>query len=536
LTGKLKLEKLRTKKDFVFMSNAFHIVPFKLKPVILKICFVVVVFLGFLSSIQAQESKQIEILNANSIEFNKKLKINARRLIGNVQFKHENAIMYCDSAYFYSEKNMIDAFGNVSIHQGDTTHLYGEFLKYDGNTKVAQIRRKVKLINKEIILTTEYLDYKTEDQIGNYINGGLILNGEDTLKSEVGYYFGKTKLLYFRKKVVIIVPKQYTIKSDTMKYNTVTKVAYFFGPTDITSKDNYIYCENGWYNRVTNISQFNKNAYLTSDKKLLKGDSLYYERNNGIGRAFKNIRLIDTSQQIIVTGNFATYREKPEKAMVTDSAVLMQYSEGDTMFVHADTMRTIADSANKEKTIRAFFHVKIFKKDMQGKCDSLTYTTSDSTMRLFSKPVLWTDNDQITSDYIELHMANQKLNTANLFTSSFITMKEDSNKYDQIKGRKMTGYFKDNELYKIEVKGNGQTIYYAKDKENFIGVNKAESSDMTLYRENKHIKKIVFLTKPDATLFPLNKAPKEEIVLKGFKWYKISRPHSKTDIFNWQEE
>jgi lipopolysaccharide export system protein LptA len=518
------------------MSNAFHIKLINFLPIREKLYLVILLISGFISSLQAQDNKQIEILNANSMGYNKKSDNNARKLIGNVQFKHENAIMYCDSAYFYSDKNMIDAFSNVSIHQGDTTHLYGEFLKYDGNTKIAQIRKKVRLINKEIILKTEFLDYKITDQIGNYFNGGRILNGEDTLTSEVGYYYGKPKLLYFRKKVVVIVPKQYTIKSDTMKYNTVTKVAYFFGPTDITSKNNYIYCENGWYNRITNISQFNKNAYLTSDKQMLKGDSLYYERNTGIGRAFKNIRLIDSSQNIIVTGNYATYLEKPQKAMVTDSAVLMQFNEGDTMFVHADTMRTIADSANKEKTIRAFFHVKIFKTDIQGKCDSLTYTTEDSTMRLFSKPVLWMDSDQVTSDYIELHMANKKLNTANLFSSSFITMKEDSNKYDQIKGRKMTGFFKDNELYRIDVKGNGQTVYYAKDKDSYIGVNKAESSDMVLYRENKKIKKIVFLTKPDATLYPLNKAPKEEIILKDFKWYKISRPRSKTDIFIWQEE
>ncbi len=518
------------------MSNTFHIKPFNFLANLLKFYLIVFLILGSISSLWAQETKQIEILNANSIEFNKKSGINARKLIGNVQFKHENAIMYCDSAYFYSDKNLIDAFSNVSIHQGDTTHLYGDLLKYNGNTKVAQFRKNVKMINKEIILTTEYFDYKIEEQIGNYINGGRILNGEDTLLSEIGYYFGKPKLFYFRKNVVIIVPKQYTIKSDTMKYNTVSKVAYFFGPTDITSKDNYIYCENGWYNRITNISQFNKNAYLTSDKQFLKGDSLYYERNTGIGRAFKNIRLIDSSQNVIVTGNYATYLEKPQKAMVTDSAMLMQYSESDTMFVHADTMKTDADSANKEKTIRAYFHVKIFKTDMQGKCDSLVYTTEDSTMRLFSKPVLWMDSDQVTSDYIELHMANKKLNTANLFSSSFITMKEDSDKYDQIKGRKMIGYFRDNELYKVDVSGNGQTVYYAKDKDSYIGVNKAESSNMVLYRENKKIKKIVFLTKPDATLYPLNKVSKEEITLRDFKWYIKSRPRSKAEIFYWQKE
>lgn len=139
------------------MSNTFHIKPFNFLANLLKFYLIVFLILGSISSLWAQETKQIEILNANSIEFNKKSGINARKLIGNVQFKHENAIMYCDSAYFYSDKNLIDAFSNVSIHQGDTTHLYGDLLKYNGNTKVAQFRKNVKMINKEIILTYRIL-------------------------------------------------------------------------------------------------------------------------------------------------------------------------------------------------------------------------------------------------------------------------------------------------------------------------------------------------------------------------------------------
>jgi lipopolysaccharide assembly outer membrane protein LptD (OstA) len=485
--------------------------------------------------IKAQQVAQIEILNANSVEYDKNSGINARKLIGNVQFKHENAIMSCDSAYFYSDKNFIDAFGHIYIHQGDTLHLYGDLLKYDGNSRVAKVRKNVKLIDRESVLTTEYLDFEIAKDYGYYINGGKIVNGNNNLRSNVGYYYAKEKLFYYRGDVVIINP-DYTIKSDTLKYNTVTKTAFFFGPTNITSKENYIYCENGWYNTETNISQFNKNAFLRSDKQKLLGDSLYYERNNGIGRAFKHIWIIDTTQQVLITGNYAQYREKPEYAMITDSAVFMQYSGKDTLYVHADTLLSIGDSAKKEKTIRAFNHVKLFRWDMQGKCDSLTYTTSDSTVRLFYNPVLWSDENQMTSDYIELHLANKKLNTVNFYNTAFVISKEDSVKYSQIKGRKMTGYFKENELYKVVVSGNGQTVYYAKDKDEYIGVNKAESSDLVIYLENRKIKKIVFLTQPSAILYPLEKAPINELILRDFKWYSHSRPLNRFEIFKWYDE
>lgn len=485
--------------------------------------------------IKAQNIKQIEIINADAIEFNKYSGTNARKLTGNVQFKYENTLMYCDSAYFYTEKNMLDAYSNVRINQGDTLQLNGDQLMFDGNKKIAQVRKKIRLRDRETILTTDYLDFYINENYGYYIGGGKIINGSNTLTSDIGYYYTQEKFFYFRKNVVIINP-DYTIKSDTLKYNIVSKTAYFLGPTNITSKDNYIYCENGWYNTSTNISQFNKNAYLKLNKQLIKSDSLYYERNTGTGKAFRNIWMIDSAQNIIITGNYAWYREKPQYAIISDSVVLMQYTNDDTMYIHSDTIKSIADSANKERTIRAYFHTKIFKNNLQGKCDSLTYTTADSTIRLFIKPVLWSDENQITSEYIELQMANNKLNTAHFYNNSFIISKEDTGKFNQIKGRKMTGYFKDNELNQVFVSGNGQTVYYAKDSSGIIGINKAESSDLKIYLENRKVKRIVFLTQPNATLYPPEKAPMEEQKLHGFKWYEKSRPLSKNDIFLWQDE
>jgi lipopolysaccharide export system protein LptA len=484
---------------------------------------------------QPDAGKQIEIINANSIEFNKKSGTNAKKLIGDVQFKHGDAVMFCDSAYFYSDKNQIDAFGNISIHQGDTLHLYGEELNYDGNSKVAQIRKKVKLIDKETVLTTNYLDFKVAEDIGYYMNGGNIVNNENNLSSEIGYYYAHEKLFYYRGKVVIVNPK-YVIKSDTLKYNTVSRTAYFFGPTNITSKDNFIYCENGWYNTATNISQFNKNAYLTGDKRLLKGDSLYYDRNLGSGKAFNHIWLIDSAQNIILTGNKAKYHEYPEFAMISDSAVFMQFNDKDTLFMHADTLLSETDTTKNSKTVRCFNHVRIFKTDLQGQCDSLTYTTEDSTMRLFKLPILWSDENQITAEYIEMLLSGKKISQTNINGSSFIVWMEDTGKFNQIKGKRMVGYFKNNELYKVFVNGNGQTIYYAKDNNTMIGINKAVCSDLVVYLENRKPQKIVFLKQPDATLYPLNKIPAEELFLRDFKWYEKSRPRDKNQIFNWVKE
>ncbi len=491
-----------------------------------------VIFIQFACiHIYSQKPKQIEIISTNSLEFDKSTGSDAKKLIGNVQFQHENAVMYCDSAFFYTEQNIVDAFGNVSIHQGDTLHLYGKLFHYDGNTKVVQMRNNVRLIDKQSTLTTDYLDYKIDESVGYYINNGQIVNADNQLKSQEGYYYAKGKLFFFKGNVEIKNPK-YLIKSDTLKYNTVSRIAYFLGPTEIFSQNNYIYCENGWYNTKLNISKFYKNAYLTGEKRMLKGDSLFYDRNKGIGKAYHHIQLIDSARKTILTGNYAYYVEKPEFALITDSAMLILYNDKDSLFLHADTLKlkTISDSS-ENKVIFAYRKVKFFKPDLQGKADSIVFLTSDSTLHMYHLPVLWSENNQFSANKIELHFANQQIHSMDFIENSFIIAKEDTDKFTQVKGKNMKGFFKNNDLYKLQVTGNAQTLYYAKDNNKIIGANRAFCSQINVMLVNRKISRIVFLTQPDATFYPLNKLTEEEKYLKGFGWYENQRPLSVKDIF-----
>lgn len=456
-----------------------------------------------------------------------------KRLIGDVELQHEDVFIYCDSAYLYEDKNLVEGYSNVHVRQGDTLHLYGDFLRYKGDIKLAEIRRNVRLVDKEMELFTEFLDYNVNEEFGFYFNGGKIYNGENTLESKLGYYYPNQKIFFFRDSVKIINP-DYTIYSDTLKYNTVSEISYFLGPTEIISDSSYIYCENGWYNTKTDISQFNQNAYLINKEQTVKGDSLYYDRNRGFGKAFKNVELIDTVQQIILKGNYAEYYEEPEKTMITDSALFIQITNGDSLFVHADTLRSRLDSTNTHKILSAYFKVKMYKKDFQGKCDSMSYSFRDSVIQLYGDPVLWSDENQLTSEYIEIHTKHNKLDYLELYRSAFIISQEDSIRFNQIKGKNMTGYFKNGELEKIDVKGNGQTIYFPKDENEIIGVNQVESSDITLFLKDKEIIKINFRIKPGGTLNPLDDTPDSEMKFKDFKWLEKSRPKSKIGIFEWK--
>ena len=489
----------------------------------------IVLLLCFISA-AAQKENKIEILNANTMEYNKNLGNGAQRLLGDVQFKHNNMLMYCDSAYYYAGADSLHAFSNIHMIQGDTLHLWGNFLRYDGNTGLAQVRRNVKMVDRDATLTTEFLDYDLNTKIGYYYNGGNIVNKENHLKSEKGYYHSKTKDFYFRHKVCV-TNKRDTILSDTLKYNTVTRISYFFGPTQIYNNNSYIYCENGWYNTATDISEFKKNAYLKNKTQILKGDSIYYDGKNKMGRAWRNVELIDTSRNMTLKGRYGYYLEKDEFGFMTDSALMINYDEKDTLYLHADTLITRLDSTKKNKNMKAYHKVKFFRNDMQGKCDSLEYTQADSTMRMFVMPILWANENQLTGEYIEVFFANGQMHKAKLYTTPFIVSKEDNTKYNQVRGKLMTGYFRDNRLYKIVVNGNGQTIYYPKDKDELIGVNKAECTDMIIHVVDNKVKSIDFMNNPDALLTPVDQISSNDLILKGFVWFEQYRPLKMTDIF-----
>jgi lipopolysaccharide export system protein LptA len=479
-----------------------------------------------------QQTRKIEH-NSDNMEFDKNLANGAYRLLGNVVFKHEGAVMYCDSAYFYSDINSLDAFNKVYINQGDTLHLYGDFLHYNGNSRMANVRRSVKLISNETQLFTEALDFDFNSSVGYYISYADIINGENKLNSKEGYYYSNSKMYYFRDSVVIENPS-YNIFSDTLKYNTISNIAYFLGPTEIISDSNYIYCEDGWYNTETDISLLKRNACLESTNQVLKGDSLYYERAAGYGEAYNNVELFDEEQNIILRGNFATYNENTEDALLTDKAMLIQITDPDSIYIHADTLLSEIDTSGY-KLLKAYYKVKMFKSNLQGKCDSMSYSFSDSIIRLYSEPVLWSEENQLTSEYMEIWTKKRRIDQLHLMRLAFIISMEDSVKYNQIRGKTMICYFKNNELYKVDVKGNGQTVYYAKDENQIIGVNKAESSSLVIHLDGKDVQEIMFYTKPDAILYPLETAPRNELRLKNFVWLEHHRPLKKEDIFIWSE-
>lgn len=490
------------------------------------------VCLSFSTFGQEQKKKRIELLNAEVLEYDESLGHKARRLLGNVIFEHEGAIMNCDSAYLY-ENNSMDAYSRVRINKGDSIKLFCDELNYNGNTEFAKAKRNVTLIDREMTLTSQKLDYNMATEQAWYNTGGKIVDSENTLTSKIGRYYSTMEEMFFKDDVVL-VNKDYTITCDTLRYNTQTEVAFFLGPTTIVSDENTILCQFGWFDTELNIAQFSKKATVFSENQSIQGDSLYYNKKHGYGLAIGNVVVADTTQDILLTGKRAKYFEVGDLVLMTDSAVMIQDMGTDSLFLHADTLLSILDTLIDRRILFAFHHAKFFKPDMRGKCDSLVYSYADSTIRMYRDPILWSDENQLTADSMWIQNQNGKIDRLYMKENSLIISEEDSAMFNQIKGRDMTGYFVEQKLQRVFVEGNGETIYFAGEEGGEPdNVNKAKASNLIIKIDSNKVKDITFLTQPDATLYPLSLIKLDEMRLEGFNWRIEERPEKMEDIFEW---
>jgi lipopolysaccharide export system protein LptA len=485
---------------------------------------------------QSKPGKRIiEILHADDYfdEIEKSTGKRLSRLLGNVSLKQEEILMTCDSAWLYTGINQVKAYSKIHMQQGDTLYLLGDSLFYDGSSRTASVDGNVELIDKETHLFTKSVKYDVGNKVARYNTSGKITNGDNTLTSIIGIYYVSENLFHFKDSVKIVNP-DYVMTADTMDYNTKTETAFFMGPSEMKGDSIYLYCEKGWYDTKNDISRIWKNPVIDNRQQVIRGDSLFYDGLKGYGLAFRNTSITDTTNNIIVKGDYAWYYKSPERFMVTDKALFIQVSQKDSLFLHADTISAVTKSdstLNEYRLMRAFHGCRIFSKDIQAKCDSLSYSFQDSVIRMYSAPVLWSEENQLVSDSIALFTKNRQADRMELYNSAFVTSQVDDYRFNQIKGRSLTGFFKDNELYKINVEGNGETIYWLVDGDEVVGENKAKCARIEIFVENGKITAINEYQNPEGVIDPPAKVNSETERLEGFSWYDLIRPKKMMDVF-----
>lgn len=462
---------------------------------------------------------------------------NAQILVGDVVFRHDSIYMYCDSACFYEKTNSLEAFNNVRMVQGDTLSLYGDYLFYDGNTQLAQVRNNVRMENRTTTLTTDSLNYDRIANLGYFFDGGTLSDEENVLTSDWGEYSPATKMSVFNYEVQLVNP-QFTLTSDTLRYNTATKIASIVGPSDIHSDENHIYSELGFYNTTLGQAELLNRSVLSNNGKKLTGDSLYYDRNQGYGEAFNDVVFVDTINKNMLTGNYCYYNQLTSYAFATDEAVATDFSQGDSLFIHADTLQMFTyhlDTDSVYREARAYHKVRVYRTDVQAVCDSLVFSSKDSCLTMYRDPILWNGQQQLLGEQIMVYMNDSTIDWAHIHNQALSVERIDTVNYNQVSGKDMKAYFKDGEMEQVDVIGSVRLVYYPMEKDStLIGMNVSESSELNVYLENRKLKKMVMKPQSSGTIFPMDQLPPEKMKLENFGWFDYVRPLNKKDIFHWR--
>lgn len=480
--------------------------------------------------VQDQTVRIVEMKQADL--WSKREGFDAEVLTGNVIFYHEGAYMYCDSAYLYQKTNSFEAFSNVTMEQGDTIFVYGDYLYYDGNTRLARLRDNIRMEDKSATLFTDSLNYDRVANLGYYFEGGMLVDEENELTSFWGQYAPDTKVAVFSDSVKL-VNEDYTIFADTLRYNTETKIADILGPSRIVSDSGYIHTNRGWYNTVTEESRlFDRSKVFSNDgMKVLIGDTIYYNRISGEGEVFGQMYLEDKERKNILRGNYGFYNDQTEYGLATDSAFVVDYSQSDSLFLHSDTLIMYTDSIYRN--VKAFYDVRFWRSDIQGVCDSLHYSSQDSIIYMIGNPVMWNENNQILGYEINVYLNDSTIDKVLVKDNSLaIQYRGIKDQYNQLSGKEMTASFNNGELNKVVVEGNALSLYYlVEDDGTVIGLNKTESPYLSMDIEEEKLKRLKLWPTVTAITTPLPQLLPEQKLLDGFVWLDYLRPLNSSDIF-----
>ena len=490
----------------------------------------------------AREAKvqdtRIYLVHADVLHFDDRINPDATILNGSVHFTHQGARLYCDSAYFYEASNSFEAFGHVKMYQGDTLSLVSEYAYYDGNEQMARARYNVVLKHKKTTLYTDSLDFDRLYDNAYFFEGGKMVDGKTTLTSDWGEYNTKSKMSVFNYDVKMQSPSFY-LTTDTLYYDTRTSIAHIVGPSNITSGESHIYSEQGYYDTKLERARLMNRSVLSNNGKMMVGDSVYYDSQQGFSQAFRNVVYVDSVNKNKLTGNYGEYWEPTGYALCTDSAVAIDYSQGDSLYMHADTFKIVTfniDTDSVYRKIHAFHHVRAYRTDVQAVCDSLVYNSLDSCMTMYYDPIIWNNNQQLVGDLVQVFMRDSVIDHAHIIDNCFSIqhLRTDTACYNQVSSKEMFAYFKDGEIREAQAKGNVLIGYFFEEGDSVpIIYNYQETAELRMFLKDRKLES-VWTPKTSGTMYPINQIPDDRRRLQGFMWYDYIRPLNRDDIFNWR--
>ena len=469
---------------------------------------------------------------------------------GNVQFEHQGSLLSADEVIFYEEQNFVKAIGNVKLQNADGSVITAGEMEYDGNSQKGIARKNVLLTDPKQTIKTETLYY---DRISNkaYFNtGGTISDATNVMYTKSATYDLNSKMIDFTGNVKINNP-DYTVDGTNIKQNQNTNTADFFGPTTIINKKNpanLVYTERGSYNMNSKEVFLKKNSRINYNGKILTGDDMYFNQLTGFGKAEGNVTLRDPQEKRYMKGGYGEIYEKKDSAMMTEKPYAVKILEKDSMYFSADRILAYQkiDEVNplkKKSFLRTYRKSRMFKSNIQVRTDSLTFNETDGIMNLFGKPIAWSGEKQVTGDKIEAYFdtENENIDSLKVIGNAFAISKADSlnlkDEFNQVKGKLMIIYYKDNDINLAKVIGNAQAITYADDTNEKtkeverIGIALSTCGTIEAEFEERRVQIISCNIGANTDIYPMSQISREKRFFPDFNWNTKDRLRKWQDIF-----
>ena len=482
---------------------------------------------------------------------------------GNVRFIKAAMIMDCDSAHFFPETESFDAFGNIKMQQGDTLFIYADELNYDAPARVATLYadpgKKVRMINRDVTLETDIFTYDLGIELGYYNTGGVLYDSQNRLISQEGEYMPQTKDANFYSDVRLFSHGKtdtLVIYSDSLFYNTNSKISVLRSPSEIINKRGTIYTTDGLYDTALDTAALYERSLVTSPEgRTLTADTIYYDRVSGLGECFGYMIMTDSARQASLQADYGFFNQATDSAYATGHLIIKEYSQGDTLYLHgrqlnayrvfdtitipaipADTLGGTPEIAESQRVdtnnvADVWPRVRFYRSDVQGVCDSMRVTSADTTLRMYVHPVVWSEERQIFGNIIELHMNDSTIDEAHLPDYGFTAQRVAEDYYDQIAGKEMIARFDNGELKTLDISGNVELILYPEEADStFNKMVNAESSTLTARFKSRTTEYIKMWPETTGRATPLFLLRKSMLFLPKFRLFEGIRPVSPADV------
>ena len=494
-----------------------------------------------------QTDQKVYLDHADQLYYDQYKRPNVQIVKGNVSFRHAGTHLRCDSAYFNERENTFEAFGHVRMNQSDTLTLTSDYAWYDGRPEREMVYARKNVVvthRKTSVLKTDSLNYDRKFNYVFYAEGGHFHDSKKNVDmvSDWGRYNLDTReaVAYYN---VTLKSPDYEIRTDTLYYDAAKERAQVMSRSTIYSnKDGYqITSSNGYYYMKGDRTEMFDRSTIENGQRSIVGDSLYYDSDTKTSRGYGDVVYIDKKNKNELRAGTFIYNELTGAGQATRRPVFIDYSQKDTLYLHADTMRVQTFYINTDSVYREIYcynKVRAYRKDLQAMCDSLVICSRDSSLTMFIDPILWNGDRQLVGDEIRVLMNDSIVREAHASGKTMsVELMYDGKHFNQIASKFMHSFFDDKGILRRNVaEGNVMVVYFPYDDKDstLIGLNYTETDTMRMYISERRQLEKIWMPKAEGVLYPMGQIPPGEERLPGFAWYDDLRPINKDDIFVWR--